>query len=349
MVKEKFFYKWAPNPLDEHLVTATLSAAEFLFDKLIASGADGPVMDAYYRERYYAKHLNHLAGKLQCCAYHVMWALSDTHKKLEETTLIDHGCGLGLVGLVAKKMGVGRVICNDIDSKFLAAAKGIGQLVRAEADEYIQGDLGALIEALGQTKTDALVSYDVLEHIYDLDDFLNTLCTASCCPEKFFMSSGANMFSPIYVRNVLPIQRRCEAENFDKRVEIIRECSASLSEDQVKQIARKTRICIREEIEETVKHFELSRQIVLPKKTGVNAYDPYGSNTVDPNTGWWAEHLFNPLCLTQKLKDFGFSARVKGGYYGGRGSFLNPLIRYSGGMFSLPIAQYYTVEGFRKR
>lgn len=345
----QFTYKWARLPADQDLKGATNAAASRLYDKLTNAGIHGPRMDNYYRKRFYEVHLHRLASKLRNCAYHVMWAVASSQRPLSEMSLIDHGGGFGFIGLLARELGVGRVIYNDIDPTFLAAAQGIAEEVNAEAHQYILGDTDVLVETLAGNAIDALVSFDVLEHIYDLDDFLARLCSTPCCPRVLFMSSGANMFSPRYLGYVFPIQRERELLNRCKRVAIIRHYAPTLTEGQIVLLCRRTRLLVRREIECVVERYLQNSTVELPQKTGANAYDPFRSNTVDPETGWWAEHLVNPFYLSGQLRRYGFTAKIKPGFYGGKGAFLNPVIRSAGAAMALPIAPFYTVSALRYR
>lgn len=57
-------------------------------------------------------------------------------KKLEECCLVDYGGGVGTLSLLAKKLGVGTVIYNDIYNVSCRDAQVIAKAVEAEADYY---------------------------------------------------------------------------------------------------------------------------------------------------------------------------------------------------------------------
>jgi len=344
----QFIYRYAHLPAKrKELVIEANAAAARVHDRLISAGVPGPQMDEYYRARFYKRDLQNLVGKLRNCTYHVVWAVADSHKAVNDVSLVDHGGGLGLIGLLAKEMGVGRVIYNDIDPKFVQAAQGIARMAGAEADQYIVGDVDCLVETLGDDEIDVLVSYDVLEHIYDLDEFFATLCSARCCPRVLCMSSGANMFNPRYLHHVIPIQRGRELLNCCKRIAIIRDCISDLTEEELVLLCRKTRLLVRSEIQSVTKRYLDDKKMVLPQKMGANAYDPFRSNTVDPETGWWAEHLLNPFYLAEQLRKYGFTAMIRPGPQDGRSAILNPLIRIAGATVSLFFAGFYTVSAVR--
>lgn len=344
MERLQFIYRWGCAPAEKELAAATNAAASRVHEKLTRSGIHGPRMDEHYRKSYYEPAMRTLTSKLQNCAHHVMGALAHSRSAPSRLCFIDHGGGLGLIGLLAKELGVGRVVYNDIDLKFLEAAQGIARAAGAESDQYIAGDIESLVTALGDDVVDALASYDVLEHIYDLDVFLARLCGAPCRPKTLFMSSGANMFSPRYLRSVFPIQRKLERSYRSRRAAIIRDRAPHLTELQVALLAKATRKLVRREVEAVVDGYLRNGQVAVPRKTGANRYDPYGTNTVDPDSGWWAEHLLNPWHLTRHLMRHGYTARIRAGYFGRKGAFLNPVISAVGAPLALPVAAFYTVQ-----
>ncbi len=341
-------YRHAQYPANnKDLISKTNAAALSVYEKLTSAGVDGPPMDKYYRKRYYVRHLDGLRSKLRNCAHHVMWAIAISQKKSSEVALVDHGGGLGLISLLAKEMGVGRVIYNDIDVKFAEAAQGIANMAGVPADQYVVGDVDSFVETLGDDDIDTLVSYDVLEHIYDLDNFFATLCNSPCCPRTLFMSSGANMFNARWVHGAISLQRRQELLYRCSRIAIIRGCAPDLQDDQIVLLCKKTRMLVRSEIESVTKRYLENGKVELPNKIGANAYDPFRTNTVDPETGWWVEHILNPFYVSSQLRKYGFTANTKPGYYGGKGAFLNPVIRIAG-LAAMPIAPFYTVTAVRK-
>jgi hypothetical protein len=129
-----------------------------------------------------------------------------------------------------------------------------------------------------------------------------------------------------------------------KRVEIIEKSAPTLSAAEVGMLARKSRLLIRSQIEEVVRHYVAEKKISLPRSYGANASDPFGSNTVSPESGWWEERFVNPYYLSGLLKKLGFRARVLPGYYGRKGAFLNPIIAALGAPLALAIASFYTIE-----
>jgi hypothetical protein len=116
----------------------------------------------------------------------------------------------------------------------------------------------------------------------------------------------------------------------------------NLRSEQVEHLSHATRGLVKSDIEKCVDEF---------RQHGSVTYHPdHPTNTCDPYTGNWCEHLMSTRWLQQVLEDEGFSVEILAGYYPLWGSFpkkgvkflLNVAIRLLGrrGMF---IAPYYVV------
>lgn len=63
---------------------------------------------------------------------------------LEGATVLDMGCGSGILGVAAAVLGAARVVLSDIDPQAIEAAKGNAELNRVSAKcEFVCGDLDA--------------------------------------------------------------------------------------------------------------------------------------------------------------------------------------------------------------
>ena len=59
----------------------------------------------------------------------------------EDICLLDYGAGNGLMGLLAKYCGFGKVFINDLSADFLNAAKELSKAMAIQPDGFIEGDI----------------------------------------------------------------------------------------------------------------------------------------------------------------------------------------------------------------
>lgn len=250
---------------------------------------------------------------------HIVWAASLESSRglpLRDITLIDHGGGTGLLGLLAKEAGFGRVIYNDILPTFLDTAREVGKAIGVVHDDFVLGDFDVLIKSLEKIKSPSmvLVSADVIEHIYDIDKFLNNVPLLSSGPKGVVMSSGANFLNPKYVSWVVPFHKKNELKWQKERAEIISTAFQEISSADLRMLAIETRGLIKEEIVEVAKGYLNTGNFEKPIRP-VGSFDPYSSNTCDPHSGWWEEHLLNPFACVKALGKVGFTSEVIFGHY----------------------------------
>lgn len=169
-----------------------------------------------------------------------------------------------------------------------------------------------------------ILSDDVIEHIYDVEYFIKRLPELSddCC--TIVMSSSANPYNPRIVRNLKKIHHKAEFEDRDPyfghkerdalesyykiRKQIIEENASDLSPFEVEEITKRTRGMIERDIIKIVDSYKISK--VLPPEP------EHPTNTCDPYTGNWAEHLMDIYQLKNQLSNLGFRSKILPGYYG---------------------------------
>ena len=340
---------------NEYLSAILSAAVERLKRKLTGLNICDLGVDDYYAKRFLQPKLFSIDSQLSKYTYHIFWAVSlgATHDTpLEDIVFLDHGGGTGMLGLLAKEAGIGTVIYNDIDSKFLDIARSVGATIGVSHNHYVLGDIDELIAYLSSCSIEcnAIASYDVIEHIYDMDGFLRKISSLSNGRIGLIMSSGANMFNLRYVVSVLPKQKKEEKKWSKIREKIICECASNIGKEGIKSLVSSSRGMIKEETAQLVKVY-LTTGSIPKKQHRTNCFDPFGTNTCDPITGWWAEHFLNPFCLPAILKERGFESQIWVGNYHGRpkpvARVLNTFLRFSG-IFSLPIAPYYSLVGLKR-
>lgn len=246
-------------------------------------------------------------------------------RDLSDLVLVDYGGGLGVMTLLARQLGVATVIYNDIYESSLRDAQSMANAVGLPAHHYVCGDIGNLVKFTQELpiSCDAIVSYDVLEHIYDLTQYFLQVRLITRDILTLVMGTGANTHNP-WIRRAetrkhldseykdLPKKwgegmRDTQHSYLSVRADIIRAHAPDLKEEYVAQLARSTRGLVKPMIERCVDEF---------RRTGRIAYLPdHPTNTCCPHTGYWVERLTEASAYVRMLEQAGFRVRVSGGYY----------------------------------
>ena len=354
-----FLYTPAHLPKDHELLFGINGAAQRLYDKLKNLTVDS-LNISDYTKKYVNNHIRALERTLQKYSYILAWALSGTRNVF---TIADYGGGSGILSLLAKEYRIPTVIYTDIYDVSCRDAKTIGEALHLTADYYVNGDIDTVISFLKthSLSCDAVASYDVIEHIYDIEAFFTQIPHLSQQSLTVVMASGANMFHPLIRKHIMKKQREIELKDREKewghkerdslraystlRKEIIRNY-AFLPEEKVQILARATRGMIEPAIKACVDIYV---------KTGYVPQVAHPTNTCDPYTGNWAEHLMDPYHLRDLLSREGFKADVLPGYYGHYeqsikqliGRILNGCIYYAGKQ-GIRLSPFFTIYGKRE-
>lgn len=242
----------------------------------------------------------------------------------EVAAFVDYGGGHGLLGGLAKEAGFARVIYNDIFSGCAEDARKLGQLLGCPADDYIVGDIHAIAAALKSRPpaSAAIASINVIEHIYDMEEFLRVSATLSSGPMTMVLSTSANPLNPVVARRHYRQHNEWEftdgphpssypmdtLQAFRKvRRDIAKETAPHLADSELDSLAALTRGMHKADIENAVRRYVETRQLPPAPK--------HPTNTCDPLTGSWQERLLDIGDVSQTLNSCGFNVRVMGGYY----------------------------------
>jgi len=233
-----------------------------------------------------------------------------------------------MLSLLARQLGIGTVIYNDLYDVSCHDAQRIGESTGNRAHHYIHGDID---DVLGFLRTsglncNAVASIHVIEHVYDIKSLFRKVTYTSRDSLVVVMSSGANMFNRRTARRLMKLHYEHEHHDRDKkrghkerdtlraflsvRRDIISRCSEGLTADEIESLAIKTRGMIDGDIRKCVRRYTEKKE--FPRELG------HPTNTCDPYTGNWAEHLMDPHILRDILSREGFRAEVMPGYYSGR-------------------------------
>lgn len=329
----KYFYANALLPADMILRKKINLAAGRLYGKLIKIDLKDLNVSEYNR-KYFGNKLNNLESVLQLYSYHLLWGLFLANLDLQDCTCVDYGGGCGILSLLAKELGIGTVVYNDIYDVSCQDAQCIASSVHLDADHYVCGDISELSNYVRAKRLEVctIVSYDVIEHIYNLNDFISKLPGIPNKSLSIVFGSGANAHNYLTRRRLMKKQIQCEffdrqrvwghkerdslRSYFDIRRDILTALAPELSSAEVRRMATLTRGLMRDDIAKVLEEY---------RSTGRIFYGPdHPTNTCDPYTGNWAERLMKVGDIKDMVTRAGFKARILNGYYGsGRGLIRN--------------------------
>lgn len=319
----QFVYKNASLP-KENLAVIN-DAATSLYSKLkTINVASLDISD--YNKRYFGDHQKKLRSRLQKYSYILAWSIAEMNMQISDCVVLDYGGGSGILSLLAKELKFKKVLYSDIYDISCRDAKIIGSTIGNQADHYIEGDIDEVIEYCKKNyiRCNSIVSDDVIEHIYDINYFIKKLPELSddCC--TIVMSSSANPYNPRTVRRLKKIHYEAEFKDrefyfghkerdalesyYKLRKRIIEGNASDLSPLEVEELTKRTRGMIERDIINVINNYKISK--MLPPMT------EHPTNTCDPYTGNWAEHLMDIYQLKNQLNHVGFRSDIFPGYYG---------------------------------
>jgi hypothetical protein len=293
-----------------------------------------------YNQRYLGKDkFRKLENELKLYGRLIYLSISHSFIPIENAVIIDYGGGCGIFSLLAKELGIGTVIYNDIYDVSCMDVKLLSGILKLKLDHVICGDIDDVISYLKKnhiTFISSITSYDVLEHIYDVEAHFKKLDSLLDGEFRVVYGSSANIHNQNYVRGVTNIQIETEYKNkerqwghkerdclrafIDIRKEIIADYAPELLSAQVEELSHLTRGLIQSDIEKCVNEYQL---------TGNISYRPaHPTNTCDPYTGNWCEHLMDTQWIERVLEAAGFDVEILPGYYILSGSLRRKTAQY---------------------
>lgn len=300
------------------------SASQRLKEKLIRLPVSSLGISAY-NQQYLREKIRNMDATMDMYCQLLNFALQDTQAALSDFTLIDYGGGSGIFSLLAKEAGIGQVIYNDIYDVSCADIQRISEYIHIPLNHIVCGDVDHMIDYLHQhsISIDAITSFDVIEHIYAIEDHFEKLAHLQTKPFKLVYGSGANTENPLKVRAITKIhladeyaykektwghKERDTVQSFlEVRKNIILSHAPEIEKPKVEQLAKWTRGLMQKDIEKYIDEY------LSTGKTGYAIEHP--TNTCDPFTGNWSEHLMDLHWLKEFVHRVGFRAEILPGKY----------------------------------
>ena len=232
----------------------------------------------------------------------------DLAERASGRVVVDYGGGLGILTIMLKETGfAGEVVYNDIKPEVRDDAELLWAEVGVAPDWISLGDTPEMVEGLRGLPVEAVVSYDVLEHIYVLPDHYKALSSLeqAAVNLRVIHASGANAYNRRYVRWVAPIHKEHEKRYLKRRCEIIHDANPEIHASGLTALGKLTRGMTRSGIEKAA-------------RLGRGAFSMrHPTNTCDPDTGEWAENLMTHDYIKDAVERGGFdSVKIEPGTFG---------------------------------
>lgn len=286
-----------------------------------------------YNQRYLNEKIGMLDAIMDIYSRQLYLVLKEYTSDLKNFVLVDYGGGSGIFSLLAKEAGVGTVIYNDIYDVSCADVRNTSKALNITIDHIVCGDTNSLITYLQQHSITitAITSFDVIEHIYNIEEHFEKIAQLQAKPFKLVYGSGANPENHWKVKAITKIQLTDEYENkaetwghkerdtlkpfLEVRKHIIKTYAPQIKPSNVEYLANATRGLMKEDIKKCVDEFLLNGSISYKME--------HPTNTCDPLTGNWSEHLMNLPWLEKYLQNVGFKTEILPGYYPLNGPRIN--------------------------
>ncbi|MEM7245869.1 MAG: methyltransferase domain-containing protein [Acidobacteriota bacterium] len=317
-----------------------------------------------YTRHCLGQRLNQLESVLAAHAHLLELALRNRSRPAEELSLVDYGGGTGCLAFLAKELGVGTVVYDDIDPVACQDVAVLGESLGVAPDHVVCGDVDHLVSTLSrwELSVDAVVSYDVIEHVYDVEEHYRQLGRLPGHRLRIIHGSEANAANTRHARRVSRQQVVIENEDreppgfqgepetlkayVELRKDIISARAPQVQGDELDRLARRTRGLRKDDIETLVDEYVA---------TGRLDYEPeHPTNTCDPLTGNWAEQLMDVSWLVSIAGRAGFQARIVPGRRASCGPLPKKLLKRPTnaiidllGQRGLFMAPYYVVHATR--
>lgn len=293
------------------------------FEQLLLQVDPSDISEQAYCQRYFVHLKDNSRYYLSIYALVLEKILHNSNLQKQQINLLDYGAGNGLLGIFARYCGFGRVGLNDIDQSFLVASKNLSRILEIEIDAFIRGDINEVQQHPFADQLNAIAGTDVIEHIYNLDDFFAAIQSINPFIVSVF-TTASNPLNSFKVRKLRQLQLKDELEGGEPgdfllfgseplqpylqiRKDIIQGILPGINPDELNILATNTRGLNQEDIKKAVDQYQEN------KKIPVLLEDPF--NTCNPLTGSWTERILPLYDYTDLYKRNGFTLVIYDGFY----------------------------------
>ena len=300
-----------------------------------------------YNKGYLTKYKNNFDFY---AAYYqqLILSLSLNESDINSSTFVDYGGGCGILSYFACELGFENVMYNDLYLTSVDDVKIISSQLGYSIHYFVHGDIQEMADYLkiNAMQIDVICSFDVLEHIYDVPQWFEK---AKEIPGEWQLAfiTSANGANPMVAKRLKKIHAISENIGFEKsnqwkeidthlpyleiRRNLIQKQFPNLEQNQLDELALRTRGLQKEDMYNKIEKY---------LNTGIFDYKPnHPTNTCDPYTGNWNEHLIDLDALQYRLKNLGYTTQILNTTYA----------KSTNSLLNLPKSILNTIIGFVPR
>lgn len=295
-------------PQQDELAGVINRQALILYEQLKSLPVDELGLPQYCLNYFKSSHYSRLFFSLETSASLLYHSITLKNKSVRDVTIMDYGAGVGTLYMLAKMIGCKKVIYNDFLQDWQTSAQKLAGASHIQIDEYILGDIDDTVNALRKKNIscDIIVSRNVIEHIYRLDEFYETLYTAQ--PNALvYSSTTANYYNPgTHIQHVR-WHRKWEKVYRRQRMELIRKQITGIDTSDLMLLAAATRGLAGNDLLEAIDTFKETKLLPDPNE--------HYTNTCTPDNGIWVEHLLTFQQYRKLIDDQKYSITFLPGFW----------------------------------
>ena len=261
------------------------TACQNLFTQIQALNIEALPFEPFFRQYFIKCHLTRPYFSLKTSAKLLYEGITATGKHYKDVIVMDYGAGLGTLYIIAKMIGVKKIIYNDLLPEFAMPAIEVDKVLGHIMDEYIIGDTEDTCKQLAAKNIicDVIVSRNVVEHIYDLKDYFSIIHRYQ--PRAIlYNSTTANWNNPAAHIQHIFLHKKYRPTVVAQKINIIKTKIPTITTEDANQLA----MCLVQyggiEFENAIEEFASTKKFPTPKNDYTNVCDENGT---------WSEHLIN--------------------------------------------------------
>ncbi len=309
------------EPKDE-LSTLINEQANVLYQRLLSLPVDTISMPDFAKNYYRDRHIDRLYFSVQTAAIMLCDGIRMTGKDWKDVVVMEYGAGMGSLYLLTSMIGCKAVIYDDIEPRMMEGARSVAAFLDIKIDHFICGDHQYAIEYMKQhqVQCDIILSRNVIEHIYDLDDFYGSMAAAQ--PQAIlYFSTTANYYNPLMYAFHYYVHRKFEKLYLPQRGKIIKDIFPEISDADLSVLSKATRGLAMQDLEKAVIAFRDRKILPDPSR--------FYTNTCDPESGMWQENLLKKSDYKRIITSKGYTLIYRSAFWDTHysGSFKNMAAR----------------------